>query len=251
MSADCRLDVSGLDAVVHLAGESLLGYWTSRKKRRIRDSRIDLTRHLVSAMAEADPPPRVLVSASAVGFYGDREDVLLTESSPRGCGFLAELVADWEAAAAEAERHGIRVVCLRFGIILARHGGALPVLRRIFRLGLGGSIGSGRQWMSWLHVDDAVRLVREALHREDLTGPVNAASPAPVTNRRFTKSLANHLHRPAFMPAPAAALRLLLREQSSMFLSSQRVHPKKLLVTGYSFAYPDLDSALSQCFATA
>jgi uncharacterized protein (TIGR01777 family) len=201
-------------------------------------------------MEGAHPPPRVLVSASAVGYYGDRGDTLLTESSPQGSGFLADLAAEWEEAAMQAERFGIRVVCLRFGVILARDGGALPILRRVFRLGLGGPIGSGRQWMSWLHIHDAVHLITAALLRDSLKGPVNAVSPAPATNRQFSRVLAKVVHRPAIVRVPAVGLRVLLREQASMFLSSQRVHPKNALLAGYSFLFPDLDSALAQCLGT-
>lgn len=240
------LDASGCDALVHLAGESLLGYWTKSKKQRIWESRVDLTDSIVASLADAKPRSRILLCASAAGFYGDRGDELLDESSSRGKGFLSEVCVAWEAAAKKAERLGLRVVHLRTGMVLGNQGGALTLLKKVFGFGLGGRLGSGRQWMPWIHIEDQVRLMLWCIENANVTGPVNHTAPGAVTNREFTETLAKTLKRPAFFHAPAFALRLLLREMADeMFLGSQRVRPSVALDLGFTFNHPDLQSALA------
>jgi len=236
----------GADAVVNLAGASIAnGRWSAKRKAVLRSSRIDTTSALVSALAKMNARPRVLVSASATGFYGNRGDDLLTEESPPGNEFLSDLAKDWEAEALKAEAIGVRVVLARFGIILARDGGALPQMMLPFRFFAGGKIGSGQQWMSWISLDDVIEILRLALENGQVRGPVNVISPQPVQNAEFTKTLAGALHRPAHFPAPAFALRLALGEMAdALLLSSQRVLPKKLDSLGYRFLHADLKSAL-------
>ncbi|MFZ0416283.1 MAG: TIGR01777 family oxidoreductase, partial [Candidatus Acidiferrales bacterium] len=218
--------------------------WTPARKQILRRSRVDATRHLVAGLEKLQRKPRVLVSASAVGFYGSRGDELLTESSASGNDFLAQICRDWEAEVAQAEQSGIRTVSLRFGIILAAKGGALGRLLVPFRLGLGGPLGDGRQWMSWLTLDEVVSAIRYSIDKDDLQGPVNAVSPNPVTNAHFTSILAGVLHRPAFFPAPRPILRLALGEMADALLfSSQRVLPKKLQSRDYQFRHSDLKEA--------
>lgn len=237
--------IEGCDIVVHLAGESIAGRWTAAKKRRITQSRIHGTRLLASALAGLQRPPRVLACASAVGFYGDRRDEILDERSSPGTGFLAETCRQWEEAAAPAAARGIRVVQLRFGVVLAKEGGALARMLTPFRLGLGGRIGDGMQYMSWIAIDDAVGAIQHALAREDLAGPVNAVSPAPVTNREFTATLARVVSRPAIFPMPAPVARLAFGEMAdALLLSSQRVTPARLLGSGYVFQHQALEGAL-------
>lgn len=237
----------GPDAVINLAGASIAGgRWTEKRKELLRTSRIDTTQALVKALAKMDARPRVLVSASAIGIYGDRADEVLTEESKPGTDFLAGLAGEWEAEAQKAEAIGIRVVLARFGIILARHGGALAKMLLPFKLGAGGRLGSGKQWMSWITLEDVVGIVRFALENGDVRGALNVAAPQPVQNAEFTKTLAQVLHRPALFPAPAFALRLALGEMAdALLLSSQRVNSQKLQQLGYSFLYSDLLSALS------
>jgi uncharacterized protein (TIGR01777 family) len=222
------------------------GRWTDEKKRRIRQSRVDGTRAVVASIAKAEVKPRVLVSASAVGVYGSRGDELLTESSAPGEGFLPEVCRAWEDEAMAAEAHGVRVVCLRIGIVLAREGGALAKMLPLFRTGLAGKLGSGAQWMPWIHVDDVVGLVLHAATKDAVKGPLNAAAPELVTNAGFTRTLARTLHRPAFFAAPKLALELALGETASVILASQRVVPEKALATGYRFAHPSLGPALAE-----
>ncbi len=243
----------GADAVVHLAGVSIAaGRWTAARKRELYSSRVDVTRFLITNFARLKQPPRVFLSASAIGYYGNRRDEELTEESPSGNDFLAVLARDWEAAAAEAERFGARVAMLRFGVILARHGGALPRMALPFRMGLGGRIGSGKQWMSWLTLEEAVRILQFALSNDAVRGPVNAVAPYPVTNSEFTKTLAHVLHRPAIFPAPGFALRLMLGEMAeALVLSSQRVLPRKLQSLGYAFQAPLLEPALAAILRTS
>lgn len=236
----------GPDAVINLAGASIAGgRWTEKRKELLRTSRIDTTQALVKALAKMDARPRVLVSASAIGIYGDRADEVLTEESKPGTDFLAGLAGEWEAEAQKAEAIGIRVVLARFGIILARHGGALAKMLPPFKLGAGGRLGSGKQWMSWITLEDVVGIVRFALENGAVQGAMNVAAPQPVQNAEFTKTLAQVLHRPALFPAPAFALRLALGEMAdALLLSSQRVNSQRLQQLGYSFLYSDLLSAL-------
>jgi hypothetical protein len=236
--------VAGFEAVVHLAGESVVGRWTEAKKRRIRESRVQGTRHLAEALAEASLRPRVLVSASAIGYYGDRGDEVLTEDSPPGKGFLPEVCGGWERAVEPAQRAGIRTVQLRIGIVLSRHGGALQKMLTPFRLGVGGILGNGRQWWSWIDVRDLVGAIDFALN-STLLGPVNLVSPRPVSNAEFTKTLAGVVSRPAILPMPAFAARLVFGQMADeLLLASQRVEPAKLIAGGYSFRHADLETAL-------
>jgi uncharacterized protein len=236
----------GADAVVNLAGAPIMdGRWTPERKSLLRTSRVDSTRALVNALARMNARPRVLVSASAIGIYGNRGDELLTEDSVRGSDFLSSLAADWEVEALKAEALGIRVVLARFGIILAKHGGALPPMMRPFQFGFGGKIGSGQQWMSWITLGDVVNLMRLAIENGGTRGPLNFVSPQPVRNAEFTKALAEAMHRPAFFSAPAFALRLALGEMADeIVLSSQRCLPKKAQDLGYRFQHPEIRAAL-------
>jgi uncharacterized protein len=237
----------GADAVVNLSGASIAdGRWSAARKALLRSSRLDTTRTLVAALAKMNARPSVLVSASAIGFYGNRGDEVLTEESTIGSDFLATLAKDWEAEALKAEALGIRVVLARFGIILARHGGALPKMMLPFKFGAGGKIGSGRQWMSWITLEDTVEILRFALENAAVRGPVNVVAPNAAQNTEFTKALAKAMHRPALFPAPAFALRLALGEMAdALLLSSQRVAPQKLQQLGYPFLHADLPTALS------
>lgn len=236
----------GADAVVNLAGASIAGgRWTKARKQLLRTSRIDTTRALVGALAKMNARPRVLVSASAIGIYGDRGDERLSEESEPGTDFLAGLAQDWEAEALKAEALGIRVVLTRFGIVLARHGGALAKMLLPFKLGVGGSLGSGKQWMSWITLEDVVGAVRFAIENGSVRGAVNVVAPQPVQNAEFTQALAKALRRPGLFPAPAFVLRLALGEMAdALLLSSQRVSTQKLQGLGYRFRFPELPSAL-------
>lgn len=237
--------VSGLEAVVHLAGESIVGRWTESKKRRIRESRVIGTRHLAEALAKADGPPRVLVSASAIGYYGDRGEEILREDSPPGAGFLSDVCRGWESACTPAAQAGIRTVQIRIGVVLTPEGGALAKMLTPFRLGLGGKIGSGQQWWSWIALPDLVGIILHALKTDSLQGPVNAVAPNPDRNREFTKILGTVLSRPAIFPMPAFAARLALGEMADeLLLASQRVEPAKLQSSGYVFQQPELKAAL-------
>jgi uncharacterized protein (TIGR01777 family) len=240
----------GADALIHLAGASIAdGRWSAARKNLLRTSRIEATRHLMGALAGLKQPPRVIVASSAVGYYGDRGNETLTETSAPGNDFLSELCRAWEAENSRLSEFGARVVVLRFGIILAAHGGALPRMALPFKLGAGGRLGSGRQWMSWLTLAEAVGIVRFALANSNLSGPTNAVSPNPIQNAEFTLALAKTLHRPALFPAPAFALRLALGEMAdALLLSSQRIKPAKLEQSGYRFAHPELPAALAEIF---
>jgi uncharacterized protein (TIGR01777 family) len=234
-----------IDAVIHLAGETIAQRWTAEAKKRMRDSRVDGTRLLSAALAKLSTKPRALLCASAVGIYGNRGDEPLTESSPPGTGFLAELGQEWEAAARPAADAGIRVVHLRFGVLLDPSGGALKNMLPPFRSGVGGRLGSGKQFISWATRDEAVRAIDHALNATDLSGPVNVVSPHPTPNAEFTKTLARILGRPAILPMPAFALRLLAGEMADeALLSSARVVPERLQKTGFRFEDPDLEPAL-------
>lgn len=240
--------LDGADAVVNLAGESIeAGRWTAARKTIILESRVAATRAVVSAMAKATRPPPVFLSASAVGFYGTRGDEPLTETAPAGSDFLASVCVEWEARARESR--ATRLVLLRTGLPLDADGGALPKLSLPFRLFAGGRMGSGRQYFSWIHVDDWVRLVRWAIDTADVEGPVNLAAPNPVTNSEFARTLGQVLHRPAVLPAPAFALRLLLGEMAdALVLGGQRVLPAAALARGFAFRYAELRPALEQIF---
>jgi uncharacterized protein len=241
----------GADAVVNLAGASIAGErWTTERKKLLRTSRVDSTAMLVKALAKMAARPRVLVSASAVGYYGNRGDEILKEESEPGGDFLAGIAKEWEAEARKAEVLGIRVVVARFGIILAREGGALAQMARPFRFGVGGRIGSGEQWMSWVALDEVIGMLRFALENGTLHGPVNFVSPQPVRNVEFTYALAKALHRPALLPAPAFALRLALGEMAdALLLTSQRVLPEQLRRLDYSFVQGNLAAALTSTLA--
>lgn len=237
--------LEGVDAVVHLAGEPLAeGRWTAEKKRRIRDSRVRATRHLVNGLAARTARPKVLVSASAVGYYGERGDEWLDEQSARGEGFLAELCAQWEREAWAAQELGIRVVTLRLGVVLAGEGGALARMRRPFEMGLGGALGSGSQWMPWIHADDAVGIVLHALREPSVRGPINAVAPGSVTNREFVRALGRVLHRPTILRVPAMMLRVVFGEMSQVLTVSQRVLPAAAERSGYVFAFSEITTAL-------
>ena len=235
----------GTEVVFNLAGEPVSdGRWTDEKKPRIRDSRVAGTRNLVAGLASLKSRPRVLVSASAVGYYGDRSGEELDERSAAGHGFLAEVCADWEREAMAASQLGIRVVCVRIGIVLAPGGGALARMLTPFRMGVGGRLGSGRQWMPWIHIKDVAGIMLHASRNNGINGPMNAVAPSPVTNADFTRVLAHAVHRPALLPVPRAALRLAFGELSDILIASQRVFPRMAEHTGYTFAYTDLRGAL-------
>jgi len=239
--------LAGVDAVIHLAGASIAGRFTDGHRRAIRDSRIDPTRRLAELAGRTDPAPATFVSASAIGFYGyDRGDEVLTEDSARGDGFLADVVADWEDATAPAQRAGLRVVRVRTGIVQSPRGGTLRLMRPLFSAGLGGRLGNGRQWLSWIGIDDLVDVYHRALWDTTLAGPVNAVAPQPVRNDEYTHTLARVLHRPALLPVPALGPRLLLGTQGARELAcaSQRVLPGKLDAAGHRFRRPGLEQAL-------
>lgn len=249
-----ELDVSrleGLSAAIHLSGANVSARrWTEAYKQEMTESRVGATRFLSEALARLDKPPAVLVSASAVGFYGDRGDELLDEDSPVGRGFFSDLCAAWEAATRPAEDAGIRIVHLRFGMVVGPGGGALAKLVPLFKLGLGGRLGNGRQWMSWISQSDAAAAALFALENPELTGGVNATAPQPVTNADFTRELGRAVHRPAIMTAPAFALRLAVGEMADeALLSSTRAVPKRLLDAGFIFAHPTIDQAFAAALA--
>jgi len=245
--------LAGLRAAIHLGGANLAGHrWTTAWKREIRSSRVDSTRALAVALAALPQPPQTLLVASATGIYGDRGDELLDETSAPGKGFLAEVCQEWEAAAEPARQAGIRVVHLRFGVVLDPAAGALAKMLPVFRLGLGGRLGSGRQWMSWISLADAVSAILFALDTPSLAGPVNLAAPQPVTNTEFTRALGRAVHRRAILPAPAFALRLALGQMADeALLASARAVPARLLGAGFEFAHPTIDSALASALAPA
>jgi hypothetical protein len=238
--------VPRLDAIVHLAGEPVAQRWTAEVKKRIITSRVDATRKLVDAIRELKYKPAVLVSASAVGYYGDRGEQILTEQSAPGTGFLAGVCVEWEREAMRAAGSGVRVVPVRIATVLGREGGALPKMLLPFRFGLGARLGAGRQWMPWIHVDDLVELLVFAATSPNVVGPLNGASPQPVTNADLTSALARAVHRPAFLSAPRFALRLALGEMSDVLFQSQRVLPAAVESAGFRFAYPRLEQALEQ-----
>ena len=240
--------ITMVDGVIHLAGTSIAAErWTPERKRVIRDSRVQTTRHLVEVLAERSPRPAVLIVASAVGYYGPRGDEEISERDLSGRGFLAETCRLWEAEAQRAEALGIRVLRLRLGLVLGPDGGALAKMVPPFRAWLGGPIGSGRQWISWIHREDAIGLIMWALGHPALAGPVNATAPSPVTMREFCRELAAVLRRPSWLPVPGAALHLLLGEMADLLLTGQRVMPSAALQHGYRFRFPELQHALASC----
>jgi uncharacterized protein len=238
--------VSGFEAVIHLAGESVAGRWTEAKKKAIRESRVQGTRHLAEALTQTQSRPREFICASAIGYYGNRGDEVLTEASPAGKGFLPEVTREWEAASRIAADAGIRTVNLRFGLVLSPKGGALEKMLTPFRLGLGGKIGSGKQWWSWIHVDDIVGALHHALQTDSLSGPVNVVAPNPVRNEDFTQVLSSVLKRPAWFSVPAFAARLAFGKMAAdeLLLSSERVEPARLRDSGYAFRFGELRAAL-------
>jgi uncharacterized protein len=241
--------VEGADAVINLAGESVAdGRWTPARKQALRDSRILSTRTIAAAIAASPNPPRTFISGSAIGYYGAHDSASLTETAPRGSGFLAELCADWEAEALPAASPSVRVVLLRTGIVLERGGGALSKLMLPFRFFAGGRMGSGRQYVSWIHRIDWMEMVRWLVESPDVAGPVNATAPEPVTNAELARSLGRALHRPALVPAPAFALRLLLGEMADSVVTGQRVLPARALAAGFHFRYPEIDIAFRGMF---
>lgn len=241
-SLDKPPDITGCEALIHLAGEPVVGLWTAAKKRRIVESRVFGTRRLVEAINAASEKPEVLLSGSAIGFYGNRGEEELTEASPAGHGFLAETSQAWETEALQAQ--GVRVALLRTSLVLGRGGGALSALTPVFRLGLGGRLGSGRQWMSWIHLDDLSMLALFAVENLDVCGPLNASAPWPVRHADFTRTLARTVRRPAFCHVPAFALRAALGDFSHELLDSKRVLPAAALEHGFGFRFPELEPAL-------
>ena len=238
--------LEGTDAVIHLSGAGIAdGRWTNERKKVLRSSRIDTTRVLVDSLARLKQKPRVLLVASAIGYYGDCGDEILTESSANGTDFLALTCRDWEAEARRAAAMGIRTVMLRFGVVLSGKGGAIPRMLTPFKLGVGGRLGSGQQWMSWIAIEDVIGIIRFAIAHEAISGPVNVVAPNPVRNAEFTRLLAGMLHRPAIFPAPAFVLRLALGEfADAALLASDRVQPERLLAAGYAFRFQILEPAL-------
>lgn len=236
----------GVDAIVNLIGDSVARRWTDERKRRFRDSRVLPTRALVERLATLPTRPRTMLSIAGTGYYGDRADEVLTESSSGGAGFLAKLSQEWESAASAAEPLGLRVVVLRSGVVLARDGGILPRILTPFRLGVGGRLGSGRQYFPWIHITDFVGLLLHLVALADTAGPVNGVAPEPVTNAEFTAALGRSLHRPAALAVPAFALKMALGEMAQeLLLASQRVSPVRALDAGYTFKFPLLEPALT------
>jgi uncharacterized protein (TIGR01777 family) len=242
--------LEGVDAVIHLAGEPVVGRWTDSKRARIYDSRVHGTRFLTQSLAALEQPPKVFISASAIGYYGERGDEELDEASSKGEGFLANVSADWESASQALKEKGVRLAWMRIGLVLSPKGGALGKMLLPFKLGLGGILGPGTQWMSWIALDDLVGGFLHVLMKEDLEGVFNAVAPEPCTNHSFTKTLGKVLKRPTIFPVPAFVLKLLLGEMAeALFLGSTRVHPKRLMQEGYSFKCPDLEGCLRHVLA--
>ncbi len=236
----------GVDVVIHLSGAGIAdGRWTEERKQLLRSSRIDTTRVLVDSLSRLKQKPRTLIVASAIGYYGNRGDEILTESSTNGTDFLALLCRDWEAEASRAAAMGIRTVMLRTGVVLSGKGGALPRMITPFKLAVGGRLGNGQQWMSWIAIEDVLGIIRHAIANEQVSGPVNVVAPSPVRNEEFTRLLAGMLHRPAIFPAPAFVLRLAMGEMAdALLLSSDRVKPDRMLAAGYKFRFEILEPAL-------
>lgn len=242
-----RKDLEGIDAIINLGGEPIAQRWTAEKKTKIRNCRVDGTRAIAAAIAAMDRPPQVWINASAIGYYGDRGSELLTERSTAGAGFLAEVCEEWEAATGPASQRGVRVVLLRTGMVLSRSGGALEKMLLPFQLGLGGQLGSGRQYMSWIAIEDQVSIIHHIIENSSLSGPVNAVAPNPATNIEFTRTLGRGLKRPTLFPVPSFAVKFAFGEMGkAALLSSARVEPQRLLETGFRFQYPSLEGALRQ-----
>lgn len=237
--------VSNFDAVIHLAGESIIGRWTAAKKQKIRESRVAGTSNLAQALANANVKPRVFISSSAIGYYGDRGDEILREESAAGSGFLPEVCREWEVATEAAVKAGIRTVQIRTGIVLSTTGGALEKMLTPFKMGVGGIVGSGLQWMSWIDVQDMVGAIQHIVKSDQLQGPVNLVAPTPVRNAEFTKTLASVLSRPAIFPMPAFVVKLVFGEMGeTVLLGSQRVEPSQLVASGYPLQFRDLRASL-------
>ncbi|HSS49740.1 MAG TPA: TIGR01777 family oxidoreductase [Thermoanaerobaculia bacterium] len=241
--------LDGDTAIVHLAGESIAaGRWTESRKRRIRESRVESGRAVLAAIRQAKEKPKTLLQGSAVGLYGPCGDEVVTEGHAPGTDFLADVCVDWEASTAEAETLGVRRALLRTGIVLSGDGGALPKMSLPFRLGAGGPLGGGRQWLPWIHIADEVGAIRFLLEQDDTRGPFNLTAPQPLTNRDFSRALGKALHRPSLAPAPGFALRLVLGEMADMLLNGQRAVPQRLLEMGYAFRFPEALQALRNLF---
>jgi uncharacterized protein (TIGR01777 family) len=239
-------NLEGTDAVIHLAGEPISSRWTEEKKKKIRDSRIQGTRSVVEALSGLKTKPKVLISASGIGYYGDRGDDVMTEMSGPGDTFLAKVCRDWEAEARRAEDLGIRTVLLRTGILLSKHGGALAEMLTPFKFGVGGVVGSGKQWMSWLALEDIIAIYNRVLEDESMRGALNAVAPNPVTNEEFTKALGSVLYRPTILPLPEFAVNLIFGEMgNALLLDSTRVIPKRLEQAGFKFRFTDLTTAIN------
>ncbi len=246
-SLDSLTPADHFDAIINLAGAPVFGgRWTEKRKRLIRDSRIQTTAKLIEFIGRSDKPPGVLISGSAVGYYGNQGDILIDETSASHDEFSHQLCRDWEAAAEKARQHGVRVCILRTGLVVGKEGGFLKPMILPFRLGLGGHLGSGLQWMSWIHIEDHIAMVRTLLEDSTLDGIFNATAPNPVTNREFTRTLAHVLRRPALLPMPAGVLRLMLGEMSDLLLGGQRVMPVRFQQAGFQFRYLQLEPALRQ-----
>jgi uncharacterized protein (TIGR01777 family) len=245
-----NIDLSGIEGIIHLAGESILGLWTKQKRNKILRSRIDGTRWIVEAIGRARNRPSVLVSASGAGIYGNRGEEALTESSSTNtAGFLGEVAAVWEAEGLKVEASGVRYVPIRIALVLGKNGGAIPLMKTVFQFGLGGKLGSGKQWMPWIHLADVAALFLHALETESVRGPMNGASPDPIRNEEFTRIMGELLRRPTLFPAPEFALRMLPANEASLILDSQRIIPQKALQTGFQFRFPNLRNALSDILA--
>ncbi|WP_394825480.1 TIGR01777 family oxidoreductase [Pendulispora albinea] len=245
-----REALRGVDVVFNLLGEPVAGRWTKEKKRRIADSRAIGTRNLVAALETAPVRPRVLVSASAVGYYGDAGDTVLDEEALPGRDFMAEVAVQWEREALRARTFGVRVVCLRIGIVLAQGGGALGAMLLPFRMGVGGPLAGGKQWMPWIHIDDVIGLMLHAKGNDAVVGAVNAVAPNPVTNAEFARALGHAVHRPAILPVPKLALQVAFGEMSQVLFASIRAVPRAALRSGYTFRYTDLGEALAATVGT-
>lgn len=243
--------LEGIDAVINLAGEPIAGRWTKEKKEKIRGSRIDTTRAITVALTKVRQKPKLLINASAVGYYGDTKEAAVDESSPTGCDFLAGVCHEWEEAAKEAEKEGVRVVRLRFGVVLEKDGGALKKMLPPFKLFVGGPIGSGNQWFPWIHRDDLIGAILFALENKTVSGPVNVVAPEQIRQKEFSKIIGKVLRRPSWLPVPSFVLKLLLGEMAEMLLTGQKVIPKKLTETGFRFQFPDPESALKAIFSRA